>query len=82
VKIRNFHLADQGACLAVFDSNVPDFFLASERQSFSTFLSSADFLRLPLRNAVFREVTCTWWKEAMLSLHVGVSIGRTKVWQG
>jgi GNAT superfamily N-acetyltransferase len=32
--------ADRGACLAVFDSNVPGSFIASERASFESFLDA------------------------------------------
>jgi RimJ/RimL family protein N-acetyltransferase len=35
---RNYTNEDRAACLALFDSNVPDFFAASERREYSNFL--------------------------------------------
>jgi ribosomal protein S18 acetylase RimI-like enzyme len=35
---RSFDRADRDACLALFDSNVPDFFLEGERPEFEAFL--------------------------------------------
>ena len=36
--VRDYTSTDEPACLALFDSNVPDFFLPSERQDFRDFL--------------------------------------------
>ncbi|EYB68692.1 hypothetical protein DEIPH_ctg017orf0022 [Deinococcus phoenicis] len=36
--IRPYSPADRAACLALFDSNVPEFFLAEERAEFAAFL--------------------------------------------
>jgi ribosomal protein S18 acetylase RimI-like enzyme len=36
--LRAYHPADRAACLALFDSNIPDYFLASERPAFAAFL--------------------------------------------
>jgi predicted GNAT family N-acyltransferase len=36
--VRDYIPADHAACMAVFDSNVPDFFLLGERTEFSAFL--------------------------------------------
>ena len=36
--IRPFDPADRAACLALFDSNVPEFFLPGERAEFETWL--------------------------------------------
>jgi hypothetical protein len=38
--VRAWQPADLSACLRVFDSNVPRFFVESEREDFSTFLSA------------------------------------------
>src|SRR5579872_6268124 len=38
MKIRDFHESDRVACFALFDSNVPTHFLASEREAFANFL--------------------------------------------
>ncbi|MEO8028211.1 MAG: GNAT family N-acetyltransferase [Bryobacteraceae bacterium] len=38
--IRPYVSTDRNACLALFDSNVPDFFDASERKGFADFLDS------------------------------------------
>lgn len=35
---RPFHTSDTAACLAIFDSNVPDYFGANERADFAAFL--------------------------------------------
>lgn len=37
-KIRPYELTDKAACLEVFESNIPDFFDASEREMLSIFL--------------------------------------------
>lgn len=51
MKIREFHLQDRAACIAVFDSNVPEYFNASERPVFLAFLESSDFLPPRLRGS-------------------------------
>lgn len=38
--VRNYRVGDKAACLALFDSNVPDFFDASERDMFAEFLDA------------------------------------------
>jgi len=49
MRIRNYRFEDSDACLAVFDSNVPEYFLSSERKAFSQFLKGPDFLPPRLR---------------------------------
>jgi ribosomal protein S18 acetylase RimI-like enzyme len=38
MRVRDYTAADRGACLAVFDSNVPDHFVPPEREAFAAFL--------------------------------------------
>lgn len=38
--VREYTAPDRSACLAVFDSNVPDFFVPSERADFAAFLDA------------------------------------------
>jgi ubiquinone/menaquinone biosynthesis C-methylase UbiE len=38
--LRNFAPADLSACLAIFDSNVPEFFVPAERAAFASFLAA------------------------------------------
>ncbi|HEY0019665.1 MAG TPA: GNAT family N-acetyltransferase [Longimicrobium sp.] len=38
MRIRDYTAADRAACLAVFDSNVPEFFIPAEREAFAGFL--------------------------------------------
>ena len=40
--VRPYLLTDRDACLAVFDSNAPEFFLAHERTEFESFLDNPD----------------------------------------
>jgi ribosomal protein S18 acetylase RimI-like enzyme len=40
--LRPYQPSDQTGCLAVFDSNCPDFFAAGEREEFANFLASPD----------------------------------------
>ena len=39
-RLRNFAPADLSACLATFDSNVPEFFVPTERAAFASFLAA------------------------------------------
>lgn len=39
MEIRSYRLEDAPACLAVFDSNTPPFFMPSERDEFASFLA-------------------------------------------
>lgn len=50
VEIRDYQPSDRDACLAVFDSNVPAFFHAAERDAYVAFLESPDFLPPRLRD--------------------------------
>ncbi|HEX2080597.1 MAG TPA: GNAT family N-acetyltransferase [Longimicrobium sp.] len=38
MRVREYTRADRDACLAVFDSNVPAYFVAAEREAFAAFL--------------------------------------------
>jgi GNAT superfamily N-acetyltransferase len=38
IRVREYSPDDRGACLAVFDTNVPESFLPAERESFAAFL--------------------------------------------
>lgn len=40
MRVRDYTAADRSACLAVFDSNVPAFFVPDEREQFSAFLDA------------------------------------------
>ncbi|MEO9599355.1 GNAT family N-acetyltransferase [Parasphingorhabdus sp.] len=40
--VRPYALSDKQACLAIFDSNVPDFFDSTERPDFAGFLDGPD----------------------------------------
>ncbi|HEY4364421.1 MAG TPA: GNAT family N-acetyltransferase [Bryobacteraceae bacterium] len=40
MEVRPYAPADRGACLAVFDSNVPEFFRSEERREFEDFLTA------------------------------------------
>ena len=40
MRVRNFIPAELTACLTVFDSNVPEFFVPAERQGFASYLAA------------------------------------------
>lgn len=40
MRVREYTAADRGACLSVFDSNVPRFFVTDERAPFAAFLDA------------------------------------------
>lgn len=40
MRVRDYTTADRSACLAVFDSNVPEFFVPAEREEFAAFLDA------------------------------------------
>lgn len=42
MRIREYRAGDQPACLAIFDSNIPDFFARHERLEFAAFLAAPD----------------------------------------
>lgn len=58
VRIRDYEAADRDACLAVFESNVPEFFTPSERAEFETFLSEPPGPYLVLEDEAGRVVAC------------------------
>lgn len=55
---RDFVAADVEACLAVFDSNVPDYFHEAEREEFAAFLGALPGPYLVLVDAVGEVVGC------------------------
>lgn len=40
MRVRDYTIADRSACLVVFDSNVPEFFVPPERADFAAFLDA------------------------------------------
>ena len=40
MRVRDYTTADRSACLVVFDSNVPEFFVLPEREEFADFLNA------------------------------------------
>jgi hypothetical protein len=44
LKLRDFSNADREACLAVFDSNTPEYYHPAERRAFAAFLDSGHYL--------------------------------------
>lgn len=61
MRIRDFRPPDRAACLNLFDSNVPEFFLASERESFADFLESPGEHSYVLDIAGGEIVACGGW---------------------
>jgi GNAT superfamily N-acetyltransferase len=49
LKHRDFVSGDREACLAIFDSNTPDYYHPGERRMFAAFVDSGDFLPPRLR---------------------------------
>lgn len=54
--MRPYRPADRDACLRIFDSNVPDYFLASDRDDFERFLDAIP--GKPVRYFVIDDVAC------------------------
>ena len=67
VQLCAFQPADRSACLSLFDGNVPDYFLATERAAFSDFLADAvrseegDVARFYVVELDGRVVACGGW---------------------
>lgn len=61
MRIRDFNESDRVACLAVFDSNVPTHFLASEREAFAKFLLAPMGRFYVLENDRREIVGCGGW---------------------
>lgn len=55
---RDYHPTDLPACLAVFDSNVPEYFTAPEREEFRAFLGDLPGPYLVLEEAGVGIVAC------------------------
>ena len=60
-RLRDFRESDRTACLALFDSNVPVHFLASERQSFADFLENPSGKYYVLETERGEIVGCGGW---------------------
>lgn len=58
VDIRRYTPADRDACLAIFDTNVPRYFISSEREPFRAFLESLPGPYLVLTDASGAIVAC------------------------
>ncbi|MFW6079187.1 MAG: GNAT family N-acetyltransferase [Gemmatimonadota bacterium] len=58
VRARDYAPADRDGCLAVFESNVSEFFLPSEREEFEAFLGDLPGPYLVLEDAAGRVVAC------------------------
>lgn len=56
--VRDYRAGDRGACLAVFDSNVPRFFSRGERPQFASFLDRLPGPYLVLARAAGEIVAC------------------------
>ena len=61
LRFRPYAAADAGACLAVFDSNVPTFFAESERAAYATFLEECPCMYLVGELADGSIVACGGW---------------------
>lgn len=57
-RLRAYTPADRDGCLAVFDSNAPDFFVPSERAEFAAFLDDLSGPYLVLEDETGRVVAC------------------------
>ncbi|MFW6200941.1 MAG: GNAT family N-acetyltransferase [Gemmatimonadota bacterium] len=55
---RDYAPADRAACVAVFESNVPEFFVPAEREEFEAFLDDLPGPYLVLEDATGRVVAC------------------------
>ncbi len=42
MNIREYNAGDKAACIAIFDSNIPQYFMAEERQEFEDWLDKED----------------------------------------
>jgi ribosomal protein S18 acetylase RimI-like enzyme len=40
MRVRDYTITDRSACLAIFESNVPEFFVPTEREEFAAFLDA------------------------------------------
>lgn len=61
IRIRPYAPADRSACLAVFETNVPAFFLDPEREEFEAFLDDLPGPYLVLEDGRGRIVGCGGW---------------------
>lgn len=58
MRVRDYMPADHAACLKVFDGNVPEYFLPSERDDFSAFLHALTGPYLVVEDATATVVAC------------------------
>ncbi|HEX8430709.1 MAG TPA: hypothetical protein VF625_05455, partial [Longimicrobium sp.] len=58
MRVRDYTTADRDPCLAVFDSNVPDFFVPAERGEFAAFLDALPGPYLVVESAAGTVVGC------------------------
>ena len=73
--IRAYRPGDRNACLAVFDSNVPDFFVPSERDEFAAFLDDLPGPYLVLADPAGAVVGCGGWAVEEGALHADLCWG-------
>jgi len=58
MRVRNFMPGDLTACLAIFDSNVPEFFVPAERQEFASLLAALPGPYLVVENEAGTVLAC------------------------
>jgi len=58
VRVRDYTREDREACLAVFDGNVPEFFVPAEREAFAAFLDDLPGPYLVVEDEDGRVVAC------------------------
>ena len=58
MRVRDYTTADRDACLAVFDSNAPGFFVPAEREEFAAFLDALPGPYLVVEDEAGRVLGC------------------------
>jgi ribosomal protein S18 acetylase RimI-like enzyme len=58
IRLRDYSPSDLATCLALFDSNVPEFFRPTEREGFASFLAALPGPYLVLENEARMMVAC------------------------
>ena len=61
VRVRDYEPADREACLAVFDTNVPTYFVPEEREQFAAYLDDLSGPYLVLEDLDGLVVACGGW---------------------
>ena len=64
VRVREYAPADREACLAVFETNVPEFFVPAEREEFEAYLGDLPGPYLVLEDEAGRILGCGGWAVA------------------